>query len=347
MKVIVCTKGEGLSLQEREAPGPLPPGYVKLDVRYVGISRTDRRIAAGTHPHAQECLIPGHEISGTVAEAGDGVDLRIGTPVAVNPYLPCWTCHACEEGRTNCCTNLNVLGVHTDGGLAEQIVVPAINVYSASRLDLKTAAMIEVLAVGVHAVRHAQSFTCSLSHTLVIGCGAVGLSIAMCLTDNKYPVTAMDIRREPVETAKTKFGIEPAIVANGALADKHTAHGEYHLIFDATGCAASVSNAFNKLLANGGILVSLGIMTEDLQLDPTEASRREKTLTFSRNSTHQDFIEAMKLAHKYPHTLGTLIANVTTMDDAAADITHPANDNSGIFKLVVQIQPESDPGHNA
>ena len=88
--------------------------------------------------------------------AGDGVDLAIGEPVVINPYLSCGKCIACRHGKPNCCVRIEVLGVHRDGAMCERILVPAQNLYPANGLSLADAAAVEFLAIGAHAVRRAR-----------------------------------------------------------------------------------------------------------------------------------------------------------------------------------------------
>ena len=80
-----------------------------------------------------------------------------GDPVIVIPYLSCGTCVACRRGKTNCCTTLQCLGVHCDGGMAERFVLPEQNLYPAEGLTLDQAAMVEFLAIGAHAVRRSRA----------------------------------------------------------------------------------------------------------------------------------------------------------------------------------------------
>src|SRR5690606_38324111 len=106
----------------------------------------------------------------------NGSGLREGEAVVINPYLNCGHCPACREGKTNCCETLKVIGVHTDGGMAEEIVMPAANLYAAGNLSLRDAAMVEFLAIGAHAVRRAELR--AGDRALVVGTGPIGLGTA-------------------------------------------------------------------------------------------------------------------------------------------------------------------------
>ncbi len=104
-----------------------------------------------------------------------------GDRCAVEPYLNCGKCIACRRGKGNCCTSLQVLGVHTDGGHRERIVVPAAKLHASKKLTLDQLALVETLGIGAHAVDRAQLEAGET--VLVIGTGpngAGGHSIRPC-----------------------------------------------------------------------------------------------------------------------------------------------------------------------
>jgi threonine dehydrogenase-like Zn-dependent dehydrogenase len=81
--------------------------------------------------------------------------LHNGQQVAVIPYVACRKCPACRSGRTNCCENISVIGVHQDGGFSEFLSVPVANLLVAEGIDPEAAALIEPYAISAHAVRRA------------------------------------------------------------------------------------------------------------------------------------------------------------------------------------------------
>ena len=127
MKAALCVEPGRLEIVERE-PAPRPEaGEARIAISHVGICGTDYHIFEGKHPFLEYPRVMGHEISATVVEAGEGVDLPAGMKVIVNPYIACGTCIACRKDKPNCCTNIRVLGVHSDGAMCEEITVPAAN----------------------------------------------------------------------------------------------------------------------------------------------------------------------------------------------------------------------------
>src|SRR5690606_27513815 len=82
-------------------------------------------------------------------------NLKAGDRCAVEPYLNCGRCIACRRGKPNCCTELKVLGVHSDGGMRPLLTVPAAKLHRSNRLSYEQLALVETLGIGAHAVERA------------------------------------------------------------------------------------------------------------------------------------------------------------------------------------------------
>ena len=117
--------GQPLGLRELSEPRP-GPGQVALRVHACGVCRTDLHVVDGELPDAKLPLVLGHQVVGTVEEAGDGVELQPGSRVGV-PWLG-WTCDGCRfclSERENLCERARFTGYHLDGGYAERTVADA------------------------------------------------------------------------------------------------------------------------------------------------------------------------------------------------------------------------------
>ncbi|MDB5368514.1 MAG: zinc-binding alcohol dehydrogenase family protein, partial [Roseomonas sp.] len=96
-------------------------------MRHVGLCGSDLNTYRGLNPLVALPRIPGHEIGGEILSAGDAMPAEYapGRRVIVMPYTHCGQCTSCRKGRTNACRHNRTLGVQQDGGLAEEIVLPA------------------------------------------------------------------------------------------------------------------------------------------------------------------------------------------------------------------------------
>jgi NADPH:quinone reductase-like Zn-dependent oxidoreductase len=117
-----------MEVGEVEAPEP-GPGEVQVRVQAAALNHIDLWMRRGL-PAMKIALphISGGDAVGTVASWGPGVvGLRVGDPVLVNPGLSCGRCRLCWGGQDNLCADFRMLGEHTDGAMAERVVVPAAN----------------------------------------------------------------------------------------------------------------------------------------------------------------------------------------------------------------------------
>lgn len=187
MKYIVCEEPGRFELKEKPAP-VRKPGEALLKITKVGICGTDLHAYAGnqaffTYPPR----ILGHELAAEVVEIDDNAQhLKSGDKVVIMPYLSCGKCVACRAGKTNCCTNIAVLGVHTDGGMQQQITVPQDILLPANNLSDSEIAIVECLGIGAHAIRRAQ-IRPKENVVVVGGCGPIGIGI-MKFARSKAPM---------------------------------------------------------------------------------------------------------------------------------------------------------------
>src|SRR5258708_15120775 len=167
----------------------LQPGMILIRVRRVGICGSDihyyeKGFCGGFVP--SQPFVLGHELSGEVAEVGEGVSRLVpGMGVTVNPARGCGVCEYCKSGRGNLCGHTIMLGSAstnppTDGAFAEYVVVRADQCHVLpDGMDDGLGAMLEPLAVALHAVK--QAGPVSRRRVLVTGGGPIGLLVAVTL----------------------------------------------------------------------------------------------------------------------------------------------------------------------
>jgi (R,R)-butanediol dehydrogenase/meso-butanediol dehydrogenase/diacetyl reductase len=179
LKAIVYQGKENIIMQEVDKP-ELSQDDVLIKVRYAGICGSDLGIYDGKHPRAKAPLIMGHEISGEIEEVGNfqKSPFRVGDRVTINPLLSCGHCQPCQTGNAHVCKNLRLVGIDVDGGFAEFVKVNNSQVVKLpDELSIETAALVEPLAVTIHAVR--KSNLKIGDQVVVIGGGPIGLLTAI------------------------------------------------------------------------------------------------------------------------------------------------------------------------
>lgn len=289
MRAIVCEQIDQLKLVEQEEPA-LQPGTAVVRIRRIGICGTDLHAYKGNQPFFSYPRVLGHELAGVVEQIDDSNGIvRIGDQVSIIPYMHCGDCIACRNVKTNCCTDMKVLGVHIDGGMRELIVVPVTHLLVTNELTLDQAAVLEPLSIGAHAVRRAALQAGET--VLVIGSGPIGLGVMAFAKHRGARVIAMDIQDERLAFCKQWAKVDETVNALHGAKERivELTGGEYPtVVFDATGNARSMTDAFG-FVAHGGRLVYVGLVKAELSFNDPEFHKREMTLMGSRNATIEDF----------------------------------------------------------
>ena len=222
-------------------------------------------------------------------------DIKAGDRCAVEPYLSCGHCHACRLGKTNCCERLQVLGVHTDGGMGGLLAVSVERLHKSARLSCDQLALVETLGIGMQAVR--RSNLRLEEEVLIVGAGPIGLAVLQFALAERGRVHVLDLNPSRRAFAE-RFGVETLAEPDGRL---------YDIVFDATGSPAAMEASFQHV-AHGGRLVFVGLVQARISFDDPLFHRREMTLLASRNS-----------AKAFPHIIGMIERNEI---DTTPWITH-------------------------
>lgn len=290
MKAITCTEPGKMDEIKLEKPEILSDGEVVVAIKRVGICGTDIHAFGGNQPFFSYPRVLGHELAGVIEATASDVDsIQVGDKVTIIPYLHCGQCLACKSGKTNCCTEMQVLGVHVDGGMAEYLKVPASHVFVVNGLSLNDAAMVEPLSIGAHAVRRAaiqESET-----VLIIGAGPIGLGAARFAKLQGAKTIMMDISEERLQFAKEWAACDLTVTATDDAIEKlrEINNGSLpSIVMDATGNKQSMTNAFNYV-NHGGKLVYVGLVKDSITFFDPDFHAKELTLFGSRNATKEDF----------------------------------------------------------
>lgn len=333
MRAISCAAPGELALIEIEPP-QLKPGWVRVGISHIGICGTDYHIYEGKHPFLQYPRIMGHELSGVVRDANGATTLANGDAVVINPYLPCYTCPACREGKTNACETLTVIGVHGDGGMAEEITLPEANLYRAEGLSLRDAAMVEFLAIGAHAVRRTELKPGW--RVLVVGGGPIGLGVAFFARIAGADVTILDAAADKLDAARSfGFGAAALDERDGAAFKSRMATG-FDAVFDATGAIPAMNQAVGYC-RNGGALTLVGVVKGTLAWEDPEIHRRELTIRASRNATREDFDHVMASIRNGSVPTDRLATHATRFEDVPVNLPKWAHERTGLIKAIITL----------
>jgi L-iditol 2-dehydrogenase len=344
MRSLVYRGPDDLRLEERPLPEP-GPGEVLLQVSACGICGTDLRIASGRHRAYPEgtVRVPGHEIAGTVAAAGVGVELHEGTRAFVAPNVGCGHCSPCLSGRVNLCRTPQALGITRDGGFAEYVllqsdVVEQGNVlqFDDRQADLAAVALAEPLACALRGLR-----ACDVREGEVVaitGAGPVGL---MHLQLARLSSPAAVIVSEPSASRRgeaLRFGADAAVEPDEldlAVAEHSDGRGA-DVVVTAAPSAAAQRQAL-ELAATAGRINFFGGLPRggsQVELDTNLIHYKELRVTGTTANTTEDCRMALELVLSGRVDTAALVGERRPLDGAEGAFGAAAS--GSVLKVVLE-----------
>ena len=295
MRAVTIRRPGELEIIEVERKEIETKTQVKVKIKSVGICGSDIGIYKGTNPMVEYPRIIGHEMAGEVIEIGEDVnEINIGDYVVIDPVIPCGHCKNCERNRSNVCENLQVMGVHIDGGFQDEIVVDKKNVYKVNKsMPWDMSVLIEPMAVGFQANSRAR--ITSDDTVFVMGAGSVGQTVARVASFLGAKVFSSDVDSRKLSRAE-KYGSIPINVNTNDANEFITNHNDGKLadvVVDAICTPKSFEEAV-KSVKIGGRVVSLGFSEEASKIQSVDITSKELDILGSRlnNNKFPDVIKA-------------------------------------------------------
>jgi 2-desacetyl-2-hydroxyethyl bacteriochlorophyllide A dehydrogenase len=341
MKAIQLEKPQSFRMVDVPEMPPPGPGDALVRVHRVGVCGTDISGYLGKMPYFSYPRIPGHELGVEVIAVGEGVtNVKPSDRCSIEPYINCQRCYACRRGYTNCCESNQTLGVHCDGGLRPEFIIPARKLHISRELSFEQLALVETLAIGCHAINRGGAK--SGEHVLVIGAGPIGLSVIEFARLSGARTIVMDMNEARLGFVRATMRISDTIITegdgkelkrleeltNGQLAD---------VVVDATGSNKSMSNALNYC-AFAGRLVYVGITQQEISyLHAPIVHRRELTIMASRNALAPDFTRIIKLIEDGQLDTGPWITHHAAFNEMIGVFPSWIKPETGVIKAIVEV----------
>ncbi len=323
MKTVTVHDAKDLRIETHPTPEP-GPGEVLIRMQSGGICGSDLHYynhgGFGT-VRLREPMILGHEVAGTVASLGPGVEgLTQGQLVAVSPSRPCGACTYCQNGAQNHCMNMRFYGSampfpHIQGAFRELLVADASQCVPADGLTSSEAAMAEPLSVVLHAARLAGDLMGK--RVLVTGCGPIGLlAVLVARQAGAIDIVATDIT--PFTLAKAQ-NIGADTVVNMAedpdgLQAFTTDKGYFNVHFECSGVAVALTAAV-PAMRPGGTIIQLGL-GGDMTL-PVQTMTAKELIMKGSFRFHHEFPLAVKMMQTRRLDVSPLVTHVAPMENAS------------------------------
>jgi L-iditol 2-dehydrogenase len=310
------TSGDAeLAVEEVSAPGTAPSGHVVVRVLAAGICGTDLHIQRDEFPSCPPVTM-GHEIGGVVHSVGEGVDAAwAGRRVAAETYFfTCGVCAWCRAGQTNLCPRRHSLGSHVDGGFAEYVVMPAVNLRAVpDELPDVAIPLMEPLACVCNNLCDPPVIDPG-DRVLVMGPGTMGIIAAQvaraCGADVLLTGIAADAAR--LEVAEG-IGV-PTAHPEGELISLSLGGDGFDAVVDCSGAGPAIAAGL-RAVRKGGSYVQIGLAGGDVSLPINEICYREISVRSGFASTPTSWERALRLVEQRRVRLDPLVSESVPLSD--------------------------------
>ena len=310
-----------IEISDVQMPKP-KEGEALLRVKSAGICGSDIGAFRGTNGLVSYPRIIGHEITGEVISIPENNKngIKPGDRVIVDPYLYCGHCYPCSIGRTNCCVDLKVLGVHVDGGMAEYFCHPAdmlLKVPDDMPWDIIPLA--EPLTIALHGI-HRLNLKAG-EHIAINGAGPIGLLAAMVALHYGAEPIMIDLVKERLDFAKS-LGVQYTInLREEDLVEKVSEYTNGRMaecVMEASG-ANSAIRATLDIVSHAGRIALTGWPKQETPIPTDMITRKEVDVRGARTSAGE-FPEAIELIYHQKVDARRILTKVISIDEAPETI---------------------------
>lgn len=321
MKAVYMEKPWNIEISDVQMPKS-KEGEALLRVKSAGICGSDIGAFRGTNGLVSYPRIIGHEIAGEVISIPENNKngIKPGDRVIVDPYLYCGHCYPCSIGRTNCCVDLKVLGVHVDGGMAEYFCHPAdmlLKVPDDMPWDIIPLA--EPLTIALHGI-HRLNLKAG-EHIAINGAGPIGLLAAMVALHYGAEPIMIDLVKERLDFAKS-LGVRYTInLREEDLVEKVSEYTNGRMaecVMEASG-ANSAIRATLDIVSHAGRIALTGWPKQETPIPTDMITRKEVDVRGARTSAGE-FPEAIDLIYHQKVDARRILTKVISIDEAPETI---------------------------
>ncbi len=332
-----------MAVIDRPSPGEPGPGRVVVAPEAVGICGSDYHFFAGELSDAaggsQFPRVQGHEVGAVVVAAGPGCRdaLVPGQRVALLPLHACGRCYPCSVGRPNTCDNFELIGIHVDGGLQEQLALPEAQVYPIGVSDPAVAALAEPVSIAVRAVNRARVVAGSRERVVVLGAGPIGQCICLVARERGAEVLVVDLQESRLALSRS-MGAQTLVWTGMSdvvgAARRWAGSAGPPVAIDATGAPAAV-RAMVDMVASAGRAVQVGMSGEEVTLRLGSLTEKELDLLGVSCCNADEFGDAVAVVERNAELLSGLVSHRFALERAPEALRFAMDNPTEVMKVVI------------
>ena len=338
MKAVCIEKPWSVHVKEVER---VEPNYEEsvIKVHAAGICGSDLGAFRGTNNIVSYPRIIGHEIAGEVISVGtkNPNNIKVGDRVVIDPYTYCGHCYPCSLGKTNCCRNIKVRGVHIDGGMSEYFThYTDMLIKIPEGLEWERAALAEPLTIALHAIHRLKLQ--KGEHIVVFGAGTIGLLVAMASLAYEAIPIIVDIVDERLDLARSlgvPYTINPKRDNTEQKVAEFTNNAYAECACEASGASPSIRSSFD-VVCHAGRVAFTGYPKGETTLPTDLITKKELDVLGTRNSKGC-FQEALDLIASRKVDVEKIITKVVPVDEAPETLKDIEKNPGNYLKVVVKF----------
>ncbi len=336
----IMTKPYEIVFQEVPVP-QVKDDQVLVKIRNIGICGSDIHVYHGKHPFTSYPVTQGHEVSGEIAALGKEVTgFHLGQKVTIEPQVYCGECYPCRHGKYNLCEELKVMGFQTTGTASEFFAVDASKVTPIPQdMSFEEGAMIEPLAVAVHAVRQMGDVTGR--KVAVLGAGPIGNLVAQTAKGmGAECVMITDVSDLRLQKA-SECGIDVCVNTRyrdfGEAMEEAFGRDKADVIYDCAGNNITMGQAI-RYARKGSDIVLVAVFAGMAEVDLAVANDHELAIRSSMMYRHEDYVEAIRLVNEGKVFLKPLISKTFAFKDYLAAYQYIDANRETTMKVIINVQ---------
>lgn len=339
MKAVQIFEPNDLRIIEVDKPEIQKADDVLVKMKAVGICGSDVGIYHGTNAAATYPRVIGHELVGEVEEIAEGVDaVKVGDRVIIDQVVACGDCYPCKQGRPNVCDNLQVRGVHIDGGYTEYMVVPQEDLYILPEgMSNTDAVMIEPTSIGLQVCSRAE--LTSEDTLLIYGAGALGatiLKIAKTISNN---IIVADIVEGKLEDASKNGAHHTVNLKEEDLQERidELTNGRGVTVSMDAACTKTSLMQLLEVTGNAGRVMALGFDTQPTEINQFLIASKELDIRGSRLQNGK-FAEGIEMIKSGELDFTDEVSHVFDLEEAQKAFDFIDSRDESIRKVVLEIK---------
>ncbi|MCC8087294.1 MAG: alcohol dehydrogenase catalytic domain-containing protein [Clostridium sp.] len=329
-------------IEFREIPVPeIGENEVLIKIMKIGVCGSDIHVYNGDHPFTSYPVTQGHEVSGEVVKTGTAVSgIKPGQKVTIQPQVVCGRCYPCRHGKYNLCEELKVMGFQTTGVASHYFAVDQAKVTPLpDEMSYDEGAMIEPLAVAVHAVRRAGDV--KGAKIAVLGAGPIGILVAQAAkgmgADQVMITDVSSLRLEKAKECGVDFCVNTRNQDFGEAMVHNFGPDKADVIYDCAGNNITMGQAI-KYARKGSVIILVAVFAGPGQLDLAVLNDHELDLNTSMMYRNEDYLDAIRLVNEKKVVLAPLVSKHFAFGDYLKAYKYIDENRESTMKVIINVQ---------